>query len=47
MAFGIKQLQTQECGLHHLHRNCVISGKFPNLSEPSCQHPHTQGLPED
>lgn len=47
MAFGIKQLDTLESGLHHLHISCAILGAFPHLSEPLCQHRHAQGLPKD
>lgn len=37
VAFGIEQLQTLAFRLRHLHTNCVISDKFPNLSELSSQ----------
>lgn len=47
MALGVRQMYTLEFGLHHLYTNCVILGKFLNLSEPLGQHPIAQGLPED
>lgn len=37
MALGIKRMETLESGFHHLHTDCVILGKFPNVSEPSHQ----------
>lgn len=47
---GGRPLDPNSCGHWNVgsatHVGTVISGKFPNLSEPSRQHPHTRGLPK-